>query len=366
MGGLSEQALFDAFKINTDATGGDAGADADAGTAETSEDAGAAGTPDTQVTGGISNPGADAQGAGVVGREAGDEDSADDGSDDDDYDDDDADTAGGDAGAGADAGTAETSKDAGKAETSKDGLTREQRRANAALRRKQEVKAAVDKAVADALEAERSKYQTELSEFFTGAQLRNTLTDEPIKSMDEFRAWKRDYDTAQMQRDLQAGKLTPESLERAIAESPAVKRAEEAARKAEEEQRLRDMEAFKLRADAEVAEIGKLDPSVKSIEDILALPTGQVFRELVQRGNSFIDAFRLANFERLTTAAAAAAKQAALTNARSKDHLTTKSPRGAGSVPVPKEEMALFKALMPNMTEAEIREYYNKHAPNSA
>ena len=251
-------------------------------------------------------------------------------------------------------------------------MPEEQRRANAALRRQREQQEAISRAVSEAVSAEREKLraeaQAEMSGFFRDAQIRNPINDTPITNMDEFRAWKREHEAGQMRRDLEEGRLTPEAIERAVASSPAMKRAEEVLRKSEEAARQRDLAEFHKRVESEVSEITKLDPAVKSLDDIMAMPTAKEFTALVQRGNNYIDAFRLANWERLSSAAAqaasAAAKQQAISNIDGKGHMATAagSPRGGGSVPVPAGEMSLFRELMPDATEAEIRDYYNKNA----
>jgi len=146
-----------------------------------------------------------------------------------------------------------------------------------------------------------------------------------------------------------------------------MRRAEEVLRLNEEAARQRDLSAFQARVDAELAEISRLDPSVKSLDDIMMSPAGVEFTAAVRRGNSYLDAFKLANWERLASggaaAAAAAAKQQVLSNVSGKDHLSgTVVPRSGGSVPVPAAEMSLFREILPDATEAEIRDYYNKHA----
>ena len=127
--------------------------------------------------------------------------------------------------------------------------------------------------------------------------------------------------------------------------------------------------AFQAKVDAELAEIHKLDDSVSTLGDLLAMPNGQEFYALVQRGYSFYDAYCCVNRDRLyqkvrqseQLRAAEAARQQAAANARGKDHLNA-SPlaRGAGADSVPKDEMALFKLLNPGASEAEIQAYYNK------
>lgn len=240
-------------------------------------------------------------------------------------------------------------------------LTEEQRKENAARRRREETQAAIDKAVQDAVKAEQDRSKAEMDAFFAAAALKNTLTGKPITNMEEFNEWKQAFDAAKLQRDLKAGKLTPEGLQKVIEQTPAMKQVQQIAQKQEETAKQQSEAAAKARVDAEIAEIHKLDPTINEVKDLLKMPTAKEFYALVKKGNSFLDAFRLANYDRLTTAAAEAAKQQAMNNARSKDHLKGMGPqRGQGSSPVPPDEMAMFRLLNPGATDAEIQAYYNK------
>lgn len=240
-------------------------------------------------------------------------------------------------------------------------LTPEQRKENAAQRRRAEQQAAIDQAVNDALAQERERSKSEWTAFFEKANLKNTLTGQPIKTLEEFNTWAADFETAKLQRDLKAGKLTPEGLEKAISNSPVMQRMKEITERDEAARRESDMAAAKAKIDAELQEIHKLDPSISKTEDLLKMPKAKEFYEYVRKGNSFIDAFYLANRERLEEAAAEAAKQQTMNAARSKDHLhPAGTARGAGASTVPTEEMELFKLLNPEATEAEIQAYYNK------
>lgn len=240
-------------------------------------------------------------------------------------------------------------------------LTEEERRENAAQRRRQEQQEAINRAVETALREERERAKGEWSDFFSAAKLKNTMTGEPIRTLEEFRAWNEAFQTAQISRDLEAGKLTREALDRAVAENPAVKRAEEIIRRDEEARRQAEEAAAREKIAAELAEIHKLDPAVSSMEDLVKMPNAEQFYEYVKRGNSFLDAYYLANREALEQRAAQAARQQAMSAARSKDHLSaTGNPRGAGAASVPSEEMQLFRLLNPDATEADIQKYYNK------
>ena len=240
--------------------------------------------------------------------------------------------------------------------------TKEQRAENAARRRREEQQAAIDAAVKKAVEDERARTKGQMETFFAKAGMKNTVTGKPITTLEEFDAWQADYEAARLQKDLKAGKLTPEALRSAVEQTPAIQtlKKQQEQQAAEEEQR-RQAEA-KARVDAELAEIHKMDPTINTVEDLLSMPSAKAFYDLVRKGNSFLDAFRLANFDRLQTARAEAARQQAMNNARGKDHLTgTGTPQGTGAATVPADEMRAFKLFNPTATEAEITAWYNKH-----
>ena len=240
-------------------------------------------------------------------------------------------------------------------------MTEEQRKEAAAQRRRAETQAAIDKAVEEAVKAEKDRSKAEMDAFFAAAALKNTITGKPITNMEEFNAWKQAFEAAKLQKDLKAGRLTPEALQKVIEQTPAMQQVQQMVQRQDEQQRQQAQEAAQVRVDQEIAEIHKLDPSINTVKDLLTMPKAKEFYALVKKGNSFLDAFRLANFETLTAKRADAARQQAMNNARSKDHLTaTGGQRGAGAAQVPPDEMAMFRLLNPGATDAEIQAYYNK------
>lgn len=244
----------------------------------------------------------------------------------------------------------------------------EERRENAARRRRLEQQEAVDRAVQEAVARERESFRKEREQFYQSAGLKNTITGEPITSDEQFRAWKSAFDAQRIAEDLKKGELTPEVISRAVAESPAVKRLEELtaqeeakAREAKEARRLEEEARARERIDAELAEIHRLDPSINGVEDLVRMEGAEKFREYVQRGNTFLDAYYLTNREKLAQQQAQAAQRQAQEAARSKDHLKSLAkPAGMGARSVPKADMELFRLLNPDATEAEIQSYYNR------
>lgn len=113
------------------------------------------------------------------------------------------------------------------------------------------------------------------------------------------------------------------------------------------------------RVTAELEEIRRMDPDMEDLGCILRSESGERFRRYVRRGLSFVEAYTLAARDRLNGLREDRAREAARVKAASKDHLNATTSTGLGALPVPGDEMALFRELMPDAAEAEIRRYYN-------
>lgn len=248
--------------------------------------------------------------------------------------------------------------DAGKAANTP--LTPEQRRANAARRREAEKQAAVDAAVTAAVKAEQDRQKEQMEVFFKQTGMKNTFTNEPIRSMEDFNAWQRQFAEQKIQQDLKAGNLTPEALQAAVSQHPVFKEAERIVSTAKQQQEAQQAAADKARIDAEFTEIAKFDPEIQSVSDLVKVPEFPQINEMVKRGYRITDAVKLARSAVYNKRAVEAARQQAVSNARSKEHLTaTGNARGAGAVSVPSDVMASFRLFNPNATEEQIQQFYN-------
>lgn len=239
------------------------------------------------------------------------------------------------------------------------------RHENAARRRQQEQQkqqAAIDKAVEEALALERQRSAKQLEDIFTRAGLKNTVTGEPIKSQADFESWERSWHQQQLASQVEAGQLTPEMLDKVIAEHPDVKRAQQLIAATEQLEQQRAEEAAKQRIEADLARIRALDPEITTVEQLLTGPRGKEIYDLTQKGLDLSQAYYLATREDREKAIAEATRQQAALLSRGKEHLKPNgSSAGTGAVSVPQEEMALYRMMMPNATEAEIQAHYNKH-----
>lgn len=240
------------------------------------------------------------------------------------------------------------------------------RRENAARRRRQEQQAAIDKAVQEALAAERQRNEKQLEDIFKRTGLKNTVTGEPIKNQADFEAWERAWHQQQLESHAQAGTLTAEMLEKVVAEHPDVKRAQQLIQAQQQLEQQRAEEAAQRRIEADLAKIRALDPEVTSVEQLFRGKYGQQIMELTRKGLDLSQAYYLATRADREQAIAEAARQQAALLSRGKQHLIPNgSAAGAGAVAVPQEEMALYRMMMPGATEAEIQAHYNKHLKRS-
>lgn len=108
--------------------------------------------------------------------------------------------------------------------------------------------------------------------------------------------------------------------------------------------------------------VAVLDPSIKSLDDIVAMPTGQAFSAYVEKGLTIEEAFRLANGKEIEARKIAAAQAAARNQTAGKGHLDpVQSSGGPEPVEVPAAAKAAYLEMMPGATDAEIRAAYAKY-----
>lgn len=236
--------------------------------------------------------------------------------------------------------------------------TPEQNAAFAAARRKAEAErdAAVEKARTDAREEARRT----IDEAFRNSGLVNPYTKQPITSKAEYDAYRQRYDAERKASLLKKSGMSDAEFSAFIDGLPEVQQAKAAQRAAEQARRAAMETQAKLRTEEELKEIGKLDPNIRELKDLTAMETYPRFLELVRRGNTLLDAYRLANLDVLTSGAAAATRQAAINAVQSKRHMGQTKERGTGALRVPEDVRAMYRALNPGATDAEIQAHYNR------
>ena len=186
-----------------------------------------------------------------------------------------------------------------------------------------------------------------------------------VESYEEFEKLQARQRTAQMQRDLKAGKLTPETLGTAVLETPEIKEVLQAAKDAkaaaEEAQGKAKLAQFNANMQTELAEIRKLNPNIQTTDDIVRMETGPEFARLVRTGLRPSEAYKLANFEQLQSSARNAAEQAARNAAAGKAHMQPTPAKGQAQISVPEDYKQNMRRFNKGITDAEIAKYYAKY-----
>lgn len=227
----------------------------------------------------------------------------------------------------------------------------EERHRQAAARRQREEQArqAAEQARIDQVYANMFRGQT------------NPYTGRPITSEAEFRAYEMEKERRARESQLERSGVKPDAIRQIVDESlQPMKMQMERIRLNNIQERAR---IAQQKADAAIQSAMKnitaMDPTIKTMEDIAAMPTAQRFKQLVAMGNSLEDAFWLANRDALVEKRVAAAKTAARTQAAGKRHL---NPVGAADgrepVKVPEGVRDAYRRIMPNATDEEIQREY--------
>lgn len=240
--------------------------------------------------------------------------------------------------------------------------TEEERREQAKLRRERErseLEASIRK-------EEAGKRDAQVKRILSALGVKDSANGgKAVESYEEFEKLQARQRTAQMQRDLKAGKLTPETLGTAVLETPEIKEVLQAAKDAkaaaEEAQGKAKLAQFNANMQTELAEIRKLNPNIQSTDDIVRMETGPEFARLVRTGLRPSEAYKLANFEQLQSSARNAAEQAARNAAAGKSHMQPTPAKGQAQVSVPEDYKQNMRRYNKGITDAEIAKYYAKY-----
>lgn len=186
---------------------------------------------------------------------------------------------------------------------------------------------------------------------------KNPETGQPIKSAKDYFEAIAAQERVATKRTLTEKGIDPSIIEKAVNNSPAL----QAANRIIEEQRRKDVEIY---LNDQVKAVSKIDPSIKSVEDIEKSDRyPEVLKYVNENRLSIVDAYKLVYADRLTQSKTEAVKQQAINNVKSQQHL--KSTDGGattdGLVPIPEKELEQWQKFYPEKSNKELRELYNKY-----
>jgi len=188
-------------------------------------------------------------------------------------------------------------------------------------------------------------------------QYTNPETGQPIRSAKDYMDAMAAQQRVQAREQLKANNIDPSLIDNMIANSPAVRQAEAATAE------LNGIRAQQM-IEADYIEVLKFDPSLSSKEDILNDPSYVSVVDYVRThpGMRFSDAYKLVNFDRLSNSKSEAAKQSAINQVKSKNHLATGAALNVGTAPedIPANMLETFKERFPEKSDKELKALYNQ------
>ena len=213
------------------------------------------------------------------------------------------------------------------------------------------------KAEAEAQRQAQSQMQ-ELDAMYAQAfgQYTNPVTGQPIKSAKDYMQAMEAQKRQQANEKLQEAGVDPSIIDQAIASSPMMQQAQQALR---ENQEIRVNQQLQ----EDLKAIMKIDPSIRNENDLYASENiMQAIQMVNDYGVTLADAYKLVNFERLSAQNTEAAKQQAINQSRSKDHLTTAAgvQKEDKSVDIPAGMLSDWREAFPDKSDEELRKLYNK------
>lgn len=224
----------------------------------------------------------------------------------------------------------------------------------AAMRRRQEMDAAIQKAEKDTMER--------VNKLIESLGIKDPSDrDKTLSTVEDLEKYQKTKSLREMQARMKRGEMAPEDLEQMFAQTPLGKKMKDTVREAEAERERALRETANAKAQEQLREVQKLDPNVKSIQDIMQGENGQEFYDQIKKGNDIVTAYKIAHMDRLLASQSAQAAQRAALNAQSKAHLTGVKGHGHGAKTVPDSVAAQYRQFFPNASTAELQKMYNNY-----
>jgi hypothetical protein len=110
-----------------------------------------------------------------------------------------------------------------------------------------------------------------------------------------------------------------------------------------------------------ISEINAVDSDIKSVDDLLNMPNYDAYYDLVSKGYSLTDAYKIVAFDKITSHKAASAAQVVKNNIESKGHMKSMTGGQPNDVIVPDDVLAMYHKNLPQMSEQEIKDHYKKY-----
>lgn len=204
-----------------------------------------------------------------------------------------------------------------------------------------------------AIEQVRRQQKQEIDEIISGLGLTDQTTGKKVETKEDYDRYREQLSTDAAEKVKKRAGMTDEQWNELIESQPEMKQARQAIRQAQE---ARARQAV----NEQVQAIAQINPDIATLQDLSKLPEYGEMVKKVQAGMSLLDAYKITTYNTQRTATAAGARQAAINNARGKEHLRRTTERGSGEESVPKDVLEMYRLMNPTATDAEIRKHWNR------
>lgn len=207
-------------------------------------------------------------------------------------------------------------------------------------------------------EAEYQQKMDRLNEMFKQqfGQYKNPETGQPITSAEEYLTAFSIQQRKQQEAQLQKAGVDPSLIENMVNNNPAIREAKEIIARNQQE-----MASQALQNDLKA--VSKLDPDIKTLDDLAALPNyAEIVGYVSKNGLSLVDAYKLVNGDKIASRQTEAVKQAAINSAKSTSHLGVTggvATNDGDYAPIPAKMLDNWRAAYPNLSMEELTKKYN-------
>lgn len=240
-----------------------------------------------------------------------------------------------------------------------DGQSAEERHRNAEARRRAQQEEHERKLAEDV----EQRTQKKLDAIIASMGKKNPYTGKLITNQAELEAYTAESARRRREDELKAAGLSEETLRQIIDAHPDVKAAKDAAAKMESARKAYTRAAQEESLKDEIRKISRIDPNVKTAQDLINHPKYQSIKKLVKENNhGLAAAFEMATEADRHALETERTAQASARAAAGKNHLVSSKSSGAAgqNVTVPPEVMAGYRARNPRITAAEAAKKYER------
>lgn len=242
--------------------------------------------------------------------------------------------------------------------------SKEERARNAARRRERE-KQQLRENLRREWEAEKeAESKATEDSIIAGLGIINSFTGQRIVSRADFDAYQQqmaDERKSKLDKELRKSGMSRETLDELVSASPVLQQAVSEVEAVKNQlQREKATVRSQQQLSDELSKITKLDPTIKTLDDLRNKPYISQMTEMIRKGYQLSDAYRLATEDLRQQQAIANIKQAAINSIGSKEHHQPVAvPAGQALVSVPQDVARYYKIFNPGATPEEIKKHYN-------